>query len=134
MKNAILIARALVVMAAAWVIPVTAIDESRRSESSLMPLRPYIEPGMKRETVTFMLGEPCAKPSREVWVYFKNNLIDPRASGGKKIMHPERYDTLLVFFKGDRVDLVRLTDNKSARAILARLEDWRSGKARLSAK
>ena len=70
--------------------------------------------GMGRGVVVQQMGEPSHCFTRDVWVYF-----DVR---GSNLPVTEHRDALVVVFANDRVSLMRLTDAKSVRALVARQE------------
>lgn len=120
MKKQVLIAGSVMAL---WVTSLSAINETRSSEP-LVPLRPFVENGMKRDTVMKMFGTPSAMLSPDVWVYFDHHPNESRFRGVPvNIGNPERYDTLVICFESDRVNHLRLCDSKPVRAFLARLEN-----------
>jgi hypothetical protein len=68
--------------------------------------------GMERGTVVEELGAPKVVAHPNVWIY-----TGFRASN---VYGAERYDTLVVFFKDERVAKIMLTSEKSLRAAATR--------------
>ena len=71
----------------------------------------YIERGMDRTTVREMLGPASAKLGVDVWVFW-----DFRAHRNRQ---SEKYDALVVQFANDKVSLIRLTESRAVRTLLA---------------
>jgi hypothetical protein len=119
-KNSLLVSCGLALTIAAG--PLSAAGE-RKSPDDLVPFpsRPFIAKGLERESVILMLGQPSAKLSPDIWVYFDFRPVDPRESS-VYIERPQTVDTALVIFESDRVVHIRLCDSKPVRAFLARLE------------
>ncbi len=68
--------------------------------------------GASREGVRNQLRDPDAVLNVNVWVY--SNLLASNASGA------ERADTLVVIFKDEKVDTIRLVTKEQVRAAAAR--------------
>jgi hypothetical protein len=93
------------------------------SPDDLVPLssRPFIENGLKRESVIQRLGQPCAKLSPDAWVYF-NFQPRERREAYVHLERPRTLDTALVLFENDRVVHIRLCDSQPVRAFIATLK------------
>ena len=74
--------------------------------------RVRVSVGMDRGTVVDQLGEPQVMAHRDLWAF-----TGFRASN---VFGAERYDTLLVAFKGDRVVAVTLTNAQAIRTAAVR--------------
>lgn len=68
--------------------------------------------GMSREAVAFLLGMPGDTLGVGLWIYW-----DFRAKGDPGL---QRYDTLVVVFRGDHVAALRACDGGPVRELLAR--------------
>jgi hypothetical protein len=69
--------------------------------------------GMARGDLWSMLGEPSARVTRDIWIYFdyQSTIAADNARG---------FDTLVIVFADDRVRGLKLTDRKTALALLNR--------------
>src|SRR4051812_30041002 len=101
-----------------------ALAGDSRSSDLMVRLtdRPYVERGMTRETVREVFGMPSAQLSRDVWVYFDFQAVNPVARGTQNSAAAQKQDTLVVAFKDDRVSLIRACDSKPVRALIAQQE------------
>jgi hypothetical protein len=85
--------------------------------------RVRVSVGMERGTVIDQLGEPQVMAHPDLWVF-----TGFRASN---VFGAERYDTLLVAFRGDRVVTVTLTNAQAIRTAAIRQKD--AAKSRMAA-
>jgi len=89
-------------------------DHPERDPLLLLPSNAFVTSGMSRDAVLDQLGQPSSKLSPNVWVY-----ADFRAKGRPA---GDRADALLVVFSGDRVSLLRVTEQALVNAALAKLQ------------
>lgn len=88
--------------------PVLTLDQETLD---YLASRTRVSVGMTRETVVDQMGEPGLRLHRDIWAF-----TGFRASN---VYHAERYDTLLVVFKGDKVAGITLTAEKTLRTAAA---------------
>jgi hypothetical protein len=92
-------------------IPADRIDELNEGVLSFLS-RPRISTGSSRDVIIEQLGQPTAKMGTDVWAF-----TNFRASN---VTYSERYDTLLITFKDDKVIRITITSAKDVRIAIAR--------------
>ncbi len=92
-------------------IPADRVDELNDEGLSLLT-RTRISTGIDRAQVIEQLGEPTAKLGTDVWAF-----TNFRASN---MTYSERYDTLLVAFKDDKVARITMSNVKDIRTAATR--------------
>lgn len=91
----------------ATLIPTDSFVELNDETLDLLLSRARVSAGMDRGRVIEQLGQPAARIGTAVWVF-----TNFRAGN---VTYAERYDTLLVIFKGDKVERVTLTNAQDIR-------------------
>lgn len=78
------------------------------------PLAPLVRvrmTGLSRGDLWSLLGEPSTRLTPDVWVYWNYRSTNPSANA-------RGFDTLVVTFKSDRVEAVKLTTEHTIRSLL----------------
>lgn len=112
--TALLTATSLATFAApvATVIPTDSFVELNDETLDHLLSRTRVSVGMERSRVINQIGEPAAQIGNDVWVF-----THFRAGN---VTYAERYDTLLLVFKDDKVTRVTLTSAQDVRMALRR--------------
>jgi hypothetical protein len=116
-----------VLFAASLTATVIAIDDPISGPATLIRFDDtvYIERGMDRTTVREVFGPASAKLGVDVWVFWDFRALRRRQS--------EKFDALVVQFTNDKVSLIRLTDSRAVRTLLAQ-QARKSAGAQVAAK
>ena len=128
-----LLALSSLLVATLFSTPVAANSENDAETIGLVA-RPYINTGMTRDTVHFMLGAPSARLAADVWVYFDFKPVNGVAKGTQNSAAANHKDALVVVFKDDRISLIRACDSAPIQLFLAQQEKSRRTVASTAAK
>lgn len=101
----------LLALAASSLLPVRAAGAD--DAPIVLPSNAFVVAGMPRAEVLRQLGEPDEALAPQLWVYWNFRAKSPALAPGA--------DTLVVVFKGERVERVRLTQRAPVLALMHQL-------------